>query len=437
MNSYQVRKYSGDGDIAVPVPGSKSITNRALLLAALAARPCLLKGVLFSDDTRAMLDCLAALGIGLEIDEEKRAVTVAGCGGAFPNRKARLNVGSAGTVARFLPVALALAGGEYVFDASPQMKKRPMGELITALRELGAGVACLEEEGFFPFVLTATELDFAGQKNPLAVTVDTDVSSQFASAFLLAGAICPSGLALTLSGARTEGAYIAMSLKMMTAFGIDCWRDNMTYVIKYSPTYGLSEYHIEPDVSSACYFYALAPLLRASVLVRGVYGTSLQGDIKFLKILEEMGCGREETAAGLRITSRAVERFPGVEMDMRDFSDQALTLAALAPFAATPTTIRNVGHIRRQESDRLAGMVTELRRLGCECGLVDNETGVIIYPLAEAELDNEVEIETYEDHRMAMAFTLVGLKTGRVAIKNPSCVAKTFADFFAVVEGLV
>ncbi|MDR0221509.1 MAG: 3-phosphoshikimate 1-carboxyvinyltransferase [Lachnospiraceae bacterium] len=436
MNSYRVKKYSGDGDIAVSVPGSKSITNRALLLAAMAAGPCVLKGVLFSGDTRAMLDCLGVLGIALDIDEENRRVTVSGCGGKIPHQKARINVGSAGTVARFLPVALALTGnGEYVCDASPQMRRRPMRELIAALRGLGVGVVCLEEEGFFPFAMTAPGA--GAQTLRPTVAIDTDASSQFASAFLLAGAICPPGLAVELCGARTEGAYIAMSLKMLAAFGIDCRRDNMTYVIEYSPGYGLPEYEIEPDVSSACYFYALAPLLSANVLVRGIRSHSLQGDIKFLQVLEEMGCRREESADGIKICGRKVGSYPGVDVDMRDFSDQTMTLAALAPFAATATTIRNVGHIRGQESDRLMAIVTELRRLGCTCELVDNETGVMIHPLAGGDWDNDYEIETYEDHRLAMAFTLVGLKTGRIAIKNPACVGKSFAGFFETIEGLL
>jgi 3-phosphoshikimate 1-carboxyvinyltransferase len=198
----------------------------------------------------------------------------------------------------------------------------------------------------------------------------------------------------------------------------------------------MCEYQIEPDVSSACYFYALAPLLSADVLVRGVYSASLQGALRFLELLQEMGCEREETAEGIQLKGRQIERFPGVDVDMRDFSDQTMTLAALAPFAATPTTIRQVGHIRAQESDRLGGIVAELRRIGCACELVDNETGVMIKPLLGADLENDYEIETYEDHRMAMAFTLVGLKTGRVAIKNPACVGKTFAGFFKAVERL-
>jgi 3-phosphoshikimate 1-carboxyvinyltransferase len=434
VSIYQVRKYNGGGDIAVAVPGSKSITNRALLLAALGTGPCVLKGVLFSDDTRAMLDCLAALGFELAIGEENNEVTVVGTGGAIPNRRASLHVGSAGTVARFLTVALALCGGEYTLDASPQMKKRPMRDIISALRGLGIGVVCLEEEGFFPLAITAART--AGQTCPLAVAIDTAASSQFASAFLLAGAVCQAGLAVTLEGARTEGAYIAMTLRMMAAFGINCQRDNMTYVIEYNPAYGLTEYQIEPDMSSACYFYAMAPLLGVNVLVRGIHSPSLQGDMRFLELLEEMGCSREEGSDGLKICGREVANYPGLDVDMQDFSDQVMTLAALAPFATTPTTIRNVGHIRGQESDRLTGVVTELRRIGCGCELIDNKTGVMIKPLANGDLGNDYAIETYEDHRMAMAFTLVGLKTGRIGIENPACVAKTFAGFFETVEGL-
>jgi 3-phosphoshikimate 1-carboxyvinyltransferase len=242
----------------------------------------------------------------------------------------------------------------------------------------------------------------------------------------------------------------------MREFGITVGGDGITHVIEGNQAFGILEYRIEPDLSSACYFYAMAPLLKIDVLVRGVFATSRQGDLKFLEVLEKMGCAREATEEGIRLRGSGQESFKGVEVDMQSFSDQTMTLAAIAPFAETPTMIKNVAHIRQQESDRLMAIVTELRKIGVECELIDNETGVMIRPLRELlpphsanakvcsesrlmlndDLTENYIIETYEDHRMAMAFTLVGLKTGKVAISNPACCAKTFAGYFELIEEL-
>jgi 3-phosphoshikimate 1-carboxyvinyltransferase len=436
--SIKINKYNGPKDIAVSVPGSKSITNRALLLAALSAERCTLQGVLLSDDSRVMLECLEALGFALEIDEKKAQVTLSGSAGEIPFRRASINVGSAGTAARFLTVALALAGGEYEIQSSEQMKRRPMAELIVALRSLGVVIECLEEEGHFPLRISS---DFSGSLLQPVIAVETGKSSQFASALLVGGVVCRQGLTGELQGERTKSPYIAMTVKMLRDFGVPVREAGQTIVVEGMKAFGISEYQIEPDLSSACYFYAMAPLLGSDVLVRGVLADSLQGDLRFLEVLERMGCLREETAEGIRICGSALEGFAGVEVDMQDFSDQVMTLAAIAPFAQTPTTIKNVAHIRYQESDRLKAIVTELKRVGVECEMIDKETGVIIQPILlnddlTVDFTGDFAIETYDDHRMAMAFTLMGLKTGRVIIKNPACCAKTFAEYFEVIAGL-
>ncbi len=426
IDKYQVEKIEHIEKVDVQVPGSKSITNRALLLAALSDKKCTLRGVLFSDDSRAFLDSLIKLGFEVLIDEEMKCVSIQGTSGKIPNSHATINVQSAGTAARFLTVMLALAGGDYTLEASAQMCKRPMQPLLELLQKAGVCFEFLGQEGYFPFRMVSEAISMKD------VSVDTGVSSQFASALLMAGALLKDGLAVTLLGDRTEGSYIKMTLTMMEQFGISVSRAGNCYYIPQISNFGLSEYQIEPDVSGACYFYAMAPLLKTGVIVRNVHMDSMQGDIKFLKALEDMGCILKETEDGVLLSGKELEAYPGLDISMKDFSDQTMTMAVLAPFAQTPMVIRNVGHIRFQESDRLHAILTELTRMGIKCEALPDEDGLKIYPGQV----NEAEVETYEDHRMAMAFTLIGLKTGNITIKNPECCRKTFENYFKLIRDL-
>ncbi len=427
--SFYVKKIKEPGEIEVQVPGSKSITNRALLLAALSNKKCTLHGVLFSDDTRAFLDSLQKLGFSVMIDEKIKDVIILGTGGKIPNSKAVINVESAGTAARFLTVMLAFAGGDYEMNASPQMCKRPMEPLLTILKENGVEFTFLGEEGHFPFLMSSHNIFME------TVDIDTGISSQFASALLMAGVLLKDGLKVVMSGDRTEGSYIQMTLNMMRQFGIDVVKEGNCCKVPNTTEFGVPEYQIEPDVSGACYFYAMAPLLRTDVIVKNVHMDSLQGDIKFVKVLADMGCILEETKEGIRVIGSCVDEYPGLTLSMKDFSDQTMTMAAIAPFAKSPTLIRNVGHIRFQESDRIHAIVTELTRMGIVCEEAESEEGIRIFPVL-AEDVKEVETETYEDHRMAMAFTLIGLKTGKITIKNPECCRKTFENYFDLIRGL-
>ena len=423
---YYVRKLEEGKTIEVQVPGSKSITNRALLLAAVSKEKCVLRGVLFSDDSRAFLECLKNLGFDVEIDEEQKVVTIQGTGGLIPNPQATVNVRSAGTAARFLTVMLALSGGEYEMEASPQMCKRPMQPLLDILKSAGVEFEFRGEEDHFPFHMKAGKLSIQ------EVNVDTGISSQFASALLMAGVLLENGLKVTMSGDRTEGSYIKMSLAMMEQFGISVKREGNAVIVPGKADFGIKEYQIEPDVSGACYFYAMAPLLKTDVIVENVHMNSLQGDIKFLDVLKEMGCILTEEKQGVRISGKKLTSYDGLTLSMKDFSDQTMTMAVMAPFAQTPTFIQNVGHIRFQESDRISAIVTELNRMGIRCEEVPEAEGIRIYP-GEVK---EAEVETYEDHRMAMAFSLIGLKTGKIAIKNPACCRKTFENYFDLLETL-
>lgn len=426
MNKYIVKKLENVKQIEVQVPGSKSITNRALLLAAISNTRCVLHGVLFSDDSRAFLDCLVKLGFEVDINEEAKDVVIQGTGGSIPNPKAAINVRSAGTAARFLTVMLALAGGEYEMNASAQMCKRPMQPLLDILKDAGVVFEFRGEEGHFPFLMKST--------NPSMkeVYVDTGISSQFASALLMSGVLLKDGLNVIMSGDRTEGSYIKMTLSMMEQFGIPVNKEENRCCIPGQTEFGISEYQIEPDVSGACYFYAMAPILKTDVIVKNVHMNCLQGDIKFLKALESMGCKLAEKKDGVQIMGSALASYDGLEISMKDFSDQTMTMAAVAPFASTPTLIKNVGHIRFQESDRISAIITELNRMGIRCEEVPEADGIRIYPGQVME----AEVETYEDHRMAMAFTLIGLKTGNITIKNPECCRKTFENYFDVIETL-
>lgn len=425
MEVYKVRTIKEKKNIEVSVPGSKSITNRALMLAAMSDGVCTLNGVLFSDDSRAFLDCLVKLGFDVDVNELECRVIIKGENGNVPNKNATINVRSAGTAARFMTVFLAVAGGDYILESSEQMKKRPMKELLDSLVEKGVDIKYLEKEGHFPF-----EIHSKGISN-VEMTIDTTTSSQYASALLMASVI--NGMKVNLTGSRVDGAYIKITLKMMEQFGIIFDRVDNTYLINMQ-NYSLNNYDIEPDMSAACYFYAMAIILGVKSIVRGIHMDSMQGDIKFLSVLEQMGCKLTETDLGVEVDGSLINEFEGIDIDMSDFSDQALTMAVVAAFAKSETRIRNIGHIRGQESDRVQVIVSELKRLGCGAKIVEEngQTDVVITP---ANL-HSTEIETYEDHRVAMSFAMAGLVVDGVIIKNPMCCRKTFENYFEVLDSI-
>lgn len=430
MSTYKVKKINEIRDIEVGVPGSKSITNRALLLAAMSNDVCKLSGVLFCDDSIAMIECLKDLGFEINVDEVTNEVVVRGENGRVPKNEATINVGSAGTAARFMTAFLSVVGGDYTLDASEQMKKRPMIDFLKVLEAEGVEIKYLEEEGHFPF-----EIHSKGLSN-VSLSIDTSTSTQYASALLLVGAIC--GMALELKGGRIDGSYIKITLHMLRQFGIDFVGENnfdesATYRIS-KQDFSMSDYKVEPDMSSACYFYALAMLLRSKAKVEGVHLDSMQGDIKFVYVLERLGAKVTDTADGLEVDATEVKSYDGIEIDMKDFSDQAMTMAIIAAFANGTTVIKNIGHTRKQESDRVTAMVNELNKIGCDAKVIehDGQTDVSITP-------NRIvpaEIETYEDHRVAMSFTLAGLVVDGMSIKNPECVRKTFANYYEIIEKL-
>lgn len=416
-------------ELTVSVPGSKSITNRALLIAAMADGRSFLRGVLFCDDSRNFLSCLEGIGFKTEKDEEKKTAAVWGLNGDVPKEEASVYVGSAGTAARFMTAFLGLKEGRYLMDASGQMRKRPMEALLNSLKQVGATVQFEGEENHFPFYLTGRREENR-EDDSVNLTVDVRKSSQFLSALLISACRTKKNVRIQTVGEHGM-SYVDMTLKMMESFGVKVQKRDGIYFIDKNAAYRSREYDIEPDVSAACYFYAMCPILGIKVTVTGVRKKSLQGDIHFLDLLEKMGCILKEEEKGLTLFPPADGKYSGIEADMSSCSDQAITMAVVAVFAQSPTTITGIGHIRYQESDRIQAIYTELGKMGIRCE--KTEDSLKVYP----GVPKPSAVSTYEDHRMAMGFSLVGLRCPGIVISNPDCCKKTFENYFEVLENAV
>lgn len=426
-----LEKIRHNAKITVTVPGSKSITNRALLIAAMADGTSTLKGCLTSDDARHFIECLKTLGFPVnEVSDGALGVdiTITGFGGSIPEKKAEIYVGSAGTAARFLAAMLAFSDGEYILNSSEQMKKRPMQPLIDTLRNAGAKVECLEAEGHFPLKIKgASKNDI-----PDTFTVNIDKSSQFLSALLIAAGTLGKKAEILVEGSHGL-SYVDLTAKMMEYFGVNVEKQNngqTSYVFSGNDCYHSLDYTIEPDMSAAAYFYALAAVTGITASVKGVSGNMLQGDTDFIGVLAEMGCTAEITAEKITVTGPEQLK-GGFNVDMSAFSDQALTLAAIAPFADAPVTISGIEHIRLQECDRINAIVKNLSALGVKTD--ERQDSVTIYPASVHGGD----IETFDDHRVAMSFALTGLKADGVNIIDPLCCKKTFAEYFDVLDKVI
>ncbi len=442
---YRVRKVDNPIDWKVRVPGSKSMTNRVLLLAALQQGRITVDGVLFSDDSRVFLGSLQSLGFDLQIDEEKKQVVLEGCGGKIPKQEAEIYVGSAGTAARFLTAMLGCSEGTYVINASEQMKKRPMRPLFELLEQLGAQIEYLEQEYYLPVRIigcmkvggrmisdsVATEVECS--KNtllPKYMELDISKSTQFLSAMLLIAPMFKQGLQIHITSEKKDGSYIRITRHMMEAFGVTVSFDGENYLVPPNAKYYKEQYTVEPDMSAACYFYAAAAMTGGKALVYNVYRDNTQGDLKFLEVLKQLGCNIEEEPEGIAVIGPRNGKLQGIHINMNDFSDQTMTLAVLAPFCKEKVRIEGIGHIRLQESDRLHGIATELAKLGVRCE--EEESAITIYP----GMPWAGVVETYEDHRMAMAFSLIGLMVDGIVIDNPMCCRKTFENYFELLEDL-
>jgi 3-phosphoshikimate 1-carboxyvinyltransferase len=409
-------------DATVRVPGSKSISNRVALLAALADGRSVLDGVLFSDDTRYMAAALRALGVAVEADETAARLTIDGAGGRWPAGAAELFVGNAGTAMRFLVAALCLGRGRYRIDGSPRMRERPIGELVEALRRLGGDVRC-EAGETPPVVVQAAGL--GGGATDLAAAR----SSQFVSALLQVAPYAAQDVAIELTGEVIAQPYIDMTVAVMAQWGVTAIREGeRVYRVRAGQRYRAQRYAVEPDASSAHYFWAAAALSGGRVRVAGLHRGSLQGDVQFAALLEQMGATVTWEADAIGVAGPTQLR--GIDADLNACSDTAPTLAVLGAFCDGPVHIRNVAHLRWQESDRLRAVATELARLGAR--VEERTDGLTVWP----SVLHGGRVATYDDHRIAMAFALVGLRTPGIEIADPGCVAKTFPDFFSRLEAL-
>ncbi len=427
---YRVKKIEQPIDWTVEVPGSKSMTNRALLMAALTEGTVELRGVLFSDDSRYFLSSLQSLGFHVLIREAEKKVTVTGCGGEIPLKEAEIYVGSAGTAARFLTAMLGFSDGCYTVTASEQMKKRPMKPLFDLLIQAGAKIKCLEEEGHLPIRIEGCRKDADTETKPLTLELDISKSTQFLSAMLLVAPMIKQGLLIHITSEKTDGSYIRITREMLKEAGTFVEFDGRDYRVLPDSSYQKRSYQIEPDMSAACYFYAAAAVTGGRALIKGVHSDNSQGDLKFLKVLEQMGCTVAEETDGIAVTGPENGALKGISVNMNDFSDQALTLAAIAPYAAGPVRMEGIAHIRGQECDRIHAIAADLGACGILCK--EEASAVTIYP----GKPKPAVIDTYEDHRVAMAFSLLGLRSDGIIIDNPDCCKKTFEEYFLLLDEL-
>lgn len=402
-------------------PGSKSITNRALVCAALADGATTLTGALDSDDTRVMIDSLGHLGIAVARRDAGTTLVVEGCGGTIPAASADLFVGNSGTTIRFLTAMGTLGSGEYRLDGVPRMRERPIGDLLAALGQLGADVECPERPGFPPVVVHGSGL--GGGK----AVIRGYISSQFLSALLMAAPYAQQPVELWVEGPLVSLPYVRMTLALMQHFGarVAVKSDLSQFRIAAPQKYAAVEYQIEPDASAASYFWAAAAITGGEVKVAGLARDSLQGDVAFVKCLGQMGCAVRYEDDGIVVAGPARR---GIDINMNAISDTVQTLAVVALFAEGSTTITGVGHIRHKETDRIGDLARELRKLGTT--VHEAADGLQIVPPADAAALHGAEIETYSDHRMAMSLALAGLRIPGVEILNPGCTAKTYPNFF-------
>ena len=431
-SSFRIHPLSHPLNATVRVPGSKSLTNRALLIASLANGTTHLTNALFSDDSRYFAKALQTLGFDVQLDEVNHSMTVTGMGGKIPAKKAKLFIGNAGTAARFLSAFLTLGNGEYILDGEPRMRERPIGDLVEALEQLGCDIEAMQkaERGMQngqicpPIKINASGLK--GGKTKIA----GDISSQFLSALLMTAPYAQSPIEVELTTDLNSKPYVDMTISIMKDFGVEIERNGyQSFSILPSAFCTLHSYAIESDASAASYFFAAPAICGGTVKVENISRKSVQGDVAFVDVLKQMGCAVEENDNSLLVTRNS--SLHGVDVDMRDIPDTAQTLAAVAPFASTPTRIRGIASARVKETDRVHATCTELARLGVQ--VEEHEDGLTIHPCQNFQPAN---IQTYNDHRMAMAFSLIGLRFDGVTIENPSCVSKTFPNFFEVLAQL-
>lgn len=442
MNSFQypdvlsVEPLQHVPQTVVTIPGSKSITNRALILAALADGHSVLVGALDSEDTRVMIDSLRRLGFEVISSADGTEIQIEGRGGNIPSSGAELFLQNSGTSIRFLTALAALGKGKYRLDGIERMRQRPQADLLDSLADMGVGAFSEQGNGCPPIVVEGN-----GALRGGTVHVGADASSQFLSALLMVAPYAQKDTTLQVHG-KLRPFYVDITRRMMEQWGVNARcshglgslnaAEPSYYVVAGQKYRAQPIYSIEPDASSASYFFAIAALTGGSITIPGLSRDSLQGDVRFAtEVLAEMGC--EVVCTDNEITVRGTEygKLRGINKDMSAISDTSLTLAALAPFADSPTTVTGIAHSRLQECDRIKAVCTELQKLGVRAE--EHEDGWTVYPAKQL---SPAKIETYNDHRVAMSFALIGLRSAGVEILNPACVTKTFPNFWQQLDTL-
>lgn len=426
QSNYEVQPVTGPVRGTIRPPGSKSLTNRALIVAALATGTSRLRNVLHSDDTRVMIDSLGRLQIAVAPERDGQDLRVAGCGGDIPARHADLWLENSGTSIRFLTALCALGNGEFRLDGNARMRERPIEPLVDALHrwgeDAGARIDCELNSGCPPVKVFARGLPRTG-----GLAVAGNLSSQYLSALLMVAPCARGEVLLSVRGELVSRPYVDMTLAVMRAFGAAIDEVSDGTFRTNGGGYQHADYDIEPDASAASYFMAAAAVTGGDVTIAGLSQQSLQGDVHFAGVLEQMGCRITWQADSVRVEGGPLR---GIDVDMNAISDTAQTLAAVAPFAAGPTRIRNVAHMRHKETDRVAALVAELTRLGLRAE--EHDDGLTIHP---GPMRSAV-IRTYDDHRMAMSFAILGLRHPGVQIADPGCTSKTYPSFFSDLERL-
>lgn len=414
----QIKELRGD----IELPGSKSLSNRALLIASLSNKTTKITNLLDSDDVKYMLEALKEIGVEYELSQNKKECIVKGVGKAFEtNSKKELYLGNAGTAMRPLCAVLSFGKGEYVLTGEPRMKERPIKDLVDSLKELGADIEYLENVGYPPLKIKAKELN--GQNS----SINGTISSQFLTALLIASPLNKEDLTINIKGELVSKPYIDITLNILKEFGVNVTHNNYkSFFVKSGQNYiGKESFLVEGDASSASYFLAGASI-NGEVTVKGVGKNSTQGEVDFAKVLEQMGAIVEWGDDYIKVKS---DKLNSIDIDCNHITDTAMTLATLSLFAKGTTTLRNIYNWRVKETDRLYAMATELRKVGAK--VVEGEDYLEITPPKELKHSS---IDTYNDHRIAMAFSLLAFSPNSITINEPECTSKTFPTYFEELE---